>query len=94
MSGATVLVAARDVMTADFSPEVVLLNLHDGMYYGVEDVGARVWALVQTPIALADIVDTVIAEFDVEPSRGEREVRAFLQELVERGLVRECADAR
>jgi hypothetical protein len=94
MSDTTVVVAARDVMTADFAPDVVLLNLQDGVYYGVEDVGARVWTLLQTPMSLRAILDTVAAEFDVEPARCDRDVRAFVEQLVARGLAGVCGDAR
>jgi hypothetical protein len=94
MSDTTVVVAARDVMTADFSPEVVLLNLQDGVYYGVEDVGARVWTLLQSPIAVGAILETIADEFDVDRSRSDREVRAFVQHLVDRGLATVSADAR
>ena len=33
--------------------EVVLLNLRDGVYYGLDGVGARVWTLVQEPRTVA-----------------------------------------
>ena len=94
MSDTTQVVAARDVMTADFSPEVVLLNLQDGVYYGVEDVGARVWTLLQSPIAVGAILETIAAEFEVDRERSDREVRAFVQQLVDRGLATVCVDAR
>jgi hypothetical protein len=81
-------------MTADLSADVVLLNLRDGVYYGVDDVGARVWALLQSPIAVPAIVSTIADEFDVDPDRCAREVRAFVQELVDRRLVERCTDAR
>ena len=86
MSGATLVAAARDVMAAYFSPDVVLLNLQDGVYYGLEDVGARVWTLLQSPIAVGEVCDTIATEFDVDPARASREVRAFLEQLVDRGL--------
>jgi len=94
MSDTTQVVAAHDVMTADFSPEVVLLNLQDGVYYGVEDVGARVWTLLQSPIAVGAILETIAAEFEVDRERSDREVRAFVQQLVDRGLATVCVDAR
>jgi len=93
MSDTTQLVAVRDVLAADFSPEVVLLNLQDGVYYGLEDVGSRVWTLLQSPVAIRTILDTIAAEFDVDAARCERDVRAFLEQLVDRGLAQVC-DAR
>lgn len=94
MSDTTLVVAARDVMTADFSPDVVLLNLQDGVYYGVEDVGARVWTLLQAPIAVCEILDAIAAEFEVERTHSDREVRAFLRQLADHGLITVCSDAR
>ena len=89
------VVAARDVMTADFSPEVVLLNLQDGVYYGVDDaVGARVWALLESPISVGAILETIAAEFEVDRTRSDGEVRGFIQTLVDRRLATVCGDAR
>jgi hypothetical protein len=94
MSDATLIVAARDVMAADFSPDVVLLNLQDGVYYGLEDVGARVWTLLQSPMTIGAVCDAIVAEFDVDPARGAREVRAFIQQLIDHRLVMVRTDAR
>ena len=81
-------------MAADFSQEVVLLNLADGVYYGVDGVAARVWTLLQSPIAVGAILEKIADEFEVDRARCEREVRTFVQELVDRGLVDVCSDAR
>ena len=94
MPDTEVVVAAHDVMTADFSPDVVLLNLQDGVYYSVEDVGARVWTLLQTPIALGAILDAIATEFDVDRAQSDRDVRAFVQQLVDRGLAAVCGGVR
>lgn len=79
--------AARDALSGDFGAEQVILSLRDGVYYGLEDVGARLWALIQQPAALTDVLRTLGDEYDVEPAQLERDVRALLDELVARGLV-------
>jgi hypothetical protein len=94
LSEQSVVVAARGVMTADFSPDIVLLNLQDGIYYGVEEVGTRVWTLLESPIAVRTILNAIATEFDVDRARCDRDVRAFLEELVDRGLATVCGDAR
>ena len=90
---ATVVVAAN-LLSSTFDQEQVILNLRDGVYYGLEDVGARLWALLQRPVTVASIRDALVAEYDVEPVRCARDVRALLQELAARGLieVRESGD--
>jgi len=83
---ATVVVAA-DLLASAFGKELVILNLKDGVYYGLEDVGARIWALLQRPIRVAALRDALVAEYDVEPERCGRDLRSLLQELASRGLV-------
>jgi hypothetical protein len=80
-------VADDDVLTTEFGDEIVILHLRDGVYYGLEDVGARIWQLLRTPVSLPAIRDAIVAEFDVDPARCEQDVRSLIAKLTERGLV-------
>jgi hypothetical protein len=82
------VVASDDLLASDFDHELVILNLRDGVYYGLQDVGARIWKLVQQPVTLKGIRDVLVSEYDVDPVRCERDVRALLEALMERGLVK------
>jgi translation initiation factor 2 beta subunit (eIF-2beta)/eIF-5 len=57
------------------------------MYYGLDDVGARVWQLIQEPTVVKEIQATILEEYGVEPERGERDVLALLQDLANEGLI-------
>jgi len=81
------VVAAPDLLSSAFEQELVILNLRDGVYYGLEDVGARIWSLLQRPVTVAAVRDTLVAEYDVEPARCGRDLRALLQALAARGLI-------
>jgi hypothetical protein len=81
------IVAASDVLATEFGDEVVILNLRDGVYYGLEDVGTRVWQLLQQPVSVLTIREAIVAEFDVESARCERDIRLLLTDLVARRLV-------
>jgi Coenzyme PQQ synthesis protein D (PqqD) len=90
VSDATIVVVASDALTADFTPELVILNLRDGVYYGLDEVGARIWALLQTPIAIRAVRDAIASEYDVDVDVCGRDVHTLVGELVERGLVTVC----
>jgi hypothetical protein len=79
--------AAGELLASAFGRELVILSLKDGVYYGLEDVGARVWELLQRPIRVSAIRDTLVAEYEVEPGRCGRDLRKLLQDLATRGLV-------
>ncbi len=68
--------------------EAVILGLRDGMYYGLDEVGATVWAILATPTRVSAVVAGVVAEFDVEQETAERDVLALLEELRARALIR------
>jgi hypothetical protein len=81
------VVAAGDLLASAFGAEQVILNLKDGVYYGLEDVGARIWSLLQRPITVSAIRDALVAEYDVEPDRCGRDLEALLRDLAGRGLI-------
>ena len=66
---------------------MTILNLKNGIYYGLDAVGSRVWELVQKPRRLAEIERSLLDEFEVEPSRLGPELRALCQTMAQVGLI-------
>jgi hypothetical protein len=83
----SVVVAATDQVSSDLAGEAVILSLRTGMYYGLDRVGARIWALLGAPMRVRDICDAIVGAYEVDPDRCERDVVAFLQQLVTRELI-------
>jgi hypothetical protein len=81
------VVAAGDLLASSFGAEQVILSLKDGVYYGLEDVGARIWRLLQRPMTVAAIRDALLAEYDVDPERCGRDLRGLLADLAAHGLI-------
>jgi hypothetical protein len=75
------------VMSRLVGDETVLLDLASGHYFGVDGVGKLIWESVSDGKTLAETVDAIVAEFDVEKSQAEADVSAFASQLVERGLL-------
>jgi hypothetical protein len=86
ISTAATVVAAPDAVSAEVNGECVLLNVATGTYHGMNAVGARVYDLVETARPVGEVVAAVGAEFDVDPATADRDVRAFLADLVAAGL--------
>jgi hypothetical protein len=82
------VVASDDQVHTSLGDEAVILGLQDGVYYGLDAVGARVWSLLSEPRRVSAIIALLMEEFDVSPERCERDVLALLGDLTERRLVR------
>lgn len=67
--------------------EVVLLDAKAGLYFGLNAVGATVWQRLQRPATLAELVDVVIAEYDVDHERAGQDVAVLVKELLDRDLI-------
>jgi hypothetical protein len=79
--------ASRDQLSCEVGGEIVILNLADDTYYGLTEVGALVWGLLEAPRTLDELRDAVVAEFEVDPEVCEADLRRLLEELAARSLV-------
>jgi Coenzyme PQQ synthesis protein D (PqqD) len=57
--------------------------------YTVNDVGARVYELIDGKRRVSEIVDTVVAEFDVSAETAESDVHEFIAQLLQIEGIRE-----
>jgi hypothetical protein len=81
------VVAVKDQVSADLAGEAVILNLKSGVYYGLNEVGAQIWQLIQEPKTVTTIRDTLLEEYEVQPDCCQRDLLALLRELASVGLV-------
>jgi hypothetical protein len=88
MGPETVVVQSRDPVAVEVDRTVVMMGLEQGKYYGLEGVGGRIWALIESPRSIRDICAALALEYEVEPDVCLDEVTAFLNELVLERLVR------
>jgi len=84
---ATIVVASKDQLSTSIDGEVVIAGLRKGNYYGLQSVGARVWQLVQTPIAVSDIGTIIGEEYHVSPERCEADLLELLESMRAQGLI-------
>lgn len=64
-----------------------MLHLDQGIYYGLNAVGARVWQLLQEPRMLDEIVQRLVAEFEVSREQCLEDVRELVSDLRRHELV-------
>jgi hypothetical protein len=74
-------------ISADLDGEVVVLSIDNGKYYNMDEVGSRIWALLERPISVAALIDLLVGEFEVEREICEVELLAFIRDLHAGGLV-------
>jgi len=83
----SVVVAADHQTSAEVDGESVILDLEEGVYYGLNPVGARIWSEIQEPTAVEEITAAITAEYDVDAEQCREDVLSLLRDLRENDLV-------
>lgn len=84
----TLVVAAEGVAASDLAGEIVLLDINAGTYYGLNEVGARVWQVIQQRRRIDEIHTLLLDEYEVDPARCKEDLIQLLQSLHARHLIR------
>ena len=83
--------ASNDVVSRVVDGEAVLLDLASGKYFGLNEVGSRVWEHVNEAITVGALVERLLAEFDVDATTLRRDVDELLADLTAKGLIQPVA---
>ena len=81
------MVSASDaVLASPLGGEVVLLEPEEGIYYSLNEVGARIWEIIRDPVSVDNVCGLISREYDVDPDRCRADVLELLTELLDYGL--------
>jgi len=84
----TAVCASPQQVSCDVADEAVLLSMRDGEYYGLNEVGASIWRLIQRPRTVLELRDLLLEEYEeIEASECERAIVSFLTEMIALKLV-------
>lgn len=83
----SILVASSNQLSSDLKDETIILHLQSGTYYGLDEIGARVWQLIQQPRTSQEIREILVAEFDVDAEQCNRDLLILLEQLHSEDLI-------
>ena len=75
------------IIAQQASGTLILLNLEDGHYYTLNEVGGRVWVLCDGSRRVLDVVATICQEYDATAETIAADILELLEELVNEQLV-------
>lgn len=76
------------VLIQELEGESVLLDVDRGQYFGLDEVGTRMWALLAGSASVESAYQTLLSEYDVEPERLRSDLADLVRKLLDAGLMR------
>lgn len=83
----------EQVIAQKASKDFLLFNMDDGNYYSLNDVGCRIWQLCDGSHSVAQIIDTLAAEYDVSAEVLSQDVMEILENFRSGSLIGESTPA-
>lgn len=81
------VVVPDTVIIRRLDDESVILDLATESYFGLDDVGASMWACLVGADSIEAACAALLNEYDVEPEQLRADLADFLEQLVEKGLL-------
>lgn len=83
----SIIRVAREQVSTELGGEVAILSLSNGVYYGLDPVGAFIWRQIQEPRSVADLRAAIVDEYNVDEEECQADLLRLLSELQDHGLI-------
>ncbi len=74
-------------LTAAVDDEILMLSPEQGAYFGLNEVGARVWELMASPRSVAEVRRLLAAEYEIDERVCRADTIEFLRQLEQARLI-------
>jgi hypothetical protein len=78
---------SKEVLAQELAGETVLLDLASESFFGLDEVSTRVWQLLRSGTGQAQLVETLLDEYEVKREVLEKDVGQLLGRLCDAGLI-------
>lgn len=87
MDPAAIVTRNDELMSAPVDREIVFLNQATDSYIALDEIGRRIWELLERPREIGELLDLLCDEFDGPRDVIASDLFSFLRELDEEGIV-------
>ncbi len=78
----------QEVAAKVMDGEAIMINLSNGMYYSMNNVGGLIWEMIEGRHRLETIVEGVLSRYDGSAEQVRADVERVVAELVQENLVK------
>lgn len=83
----TIIQRSETFVTATVDEALVMMSLEKGAYYGLDEIGSQIWTQLAEPTRVAALCEALAARYEAPRAQIETDVKAFLQELLDEGMI-------
>jgi len=77
----------NEVIAANAGTDLVMVSVESGSYFSVSEVGRAIWEQLETPHTVAELVDHLHTNYEIDRASCEEQTLSFLQTLANEQLL-------
>lgn len=71
----------KKIVLSEQNEELVLLNMEDGMFYGIDEIGYYIWSFMEKKVEINLIAKFVSEKYSVSEEQTYKDVMEFVNQL-------------
>ena len=76
------------IVFTEIDGAVVMMDVDEGRYFELDEIGGRIWALIESGASVATICEALLTEYEVAADVCQRDVLEFVAEARDLGVIR------
>lgn len=81
------ITADKEIIYQDMQDEVIILNLKDDSYIGLDQAGANFWNIILDSHSVKDAYEHILSEYDIDADTLKEDLNSFIHELLGKKLI-------
>lgn len=81
------VVVAENILMRELDGESVILDLSSENYFGLDEIGTRMWQILVSSGSIQDAYEILLQEYEVDPEQLQLDVQELVSQLIESGLM-------
>lgn len=77
----------RNFLISRIGEEVVLMDIHNGQYIGLNAIGSAIWEKLEQPVPIHQIIEALTKEYAVNIQICEQETLLFLEKMMQHQML-------
>lgn len=77
----------ENFLVSKLGNDTVMMNMNTGEYLGINSVATEIWTKIQGTVSVSDLIDTLLAAYDVSSEQCETETIACLEKMHSHGVI-------
>jgi len=76
-----------EIIDSPIDDELVMMDVDKGAYFGLDSVGVSIWAQLESPISLDELVSRLVKLYEVSPEQCLQDIAPVIDDMVANDLL-------